>query len=432
MDKSRHLVVVSFDAMVYEDLDLLRDKPAFSRFFTEGSMVNRIRTIYPSLTYPAHTSMLTGTRCGRHGIVNNEPCEVGNLKSDWYWFHDPVKISDIHDVAKKAGLVTASIFWPVTGGHKSIDYLVAEYWAQGPGDTLEKAYKRAGTSDEMFENVVRPVEQTMASWNPLTSDNAKAEMACETIRRYRPNLLTLHLGQIDSFRHKYGISNDKVREGVLQSERYMQMIFDACREAGIYDSTDFVVCSDHGQINYTRKMNLNALFVRSGFIKTSSDGSIQSWTAYAKSANYSAQIYLSDPSDRSLYMRVYNMLRRCCREGDKGIGRVLTAKQARQEYGLYGDFSFVIESDETTLFFSRWNEPMFSPYEPEEGYGKASHGHDPAVGPQPVFLAVGPRFREGVVLPCAPIINEAPTYAAILGVKLPDAEGEPLNALLRP
>ena len=92
----------------------------------------------------------------------------------------------------------------------------------------------------------------------------------------------------------------------------------------------------------------------------------------------------------------------------------------------------MIESDETTLFSSDWKEPLFTPYNPEQGYEKASHGHDPAVGPQPVFLAVGPHFREGVVLPCAPIINEAPTYAAILGVRLPDAEGEPLNALLRP
>ena len=188
----KHLVVVSFDAMVTEDLDLLKDKPVFSRFLTEGSRVNRIRTIYPSLTYPAHTSMLTGARCGRHGVVNNEPSEVGNLKCDWYWFHDPVRIPDIHDAAKKAGLVTASVFWPVTGGHPGIDHLVAEYWAQGPADTLEKAYRRAGTSDDVFENVVRPVEKTMSSWEPESSDEGKVAMACAMIRRYRPDVLVTH------------------------------------------------------------------------------------------------------------------------------------------------------------------------------------------------------------------------------------------------
>ena len=419
----KHLVVVSFDAMVCEDLDLLKNGPVFSKFLNEGSRVNRIRTIYPSLTYPAHTSMLTGARCGRHGIVNNEPSEPGNLKCPWYWFHDKVRIPDIHDAARKAGLRTASVFWPVTGGHKSIDYLIAEYWAQGPEDTLEKAYRRAGTSDEVYNEIVRPVEKIMASWEPASSDDGKTEMACSIIRRYRPHLLTLHLGQIDSFRHKNGVFNEKVAEGVLRSERYMQMIFDACREAGILENTDFVICSDHGQINYSRKMNLNLLFVHEGLIKTDAEGKITQWKAWAKSANFCAQVYLSDPAQ---YDRVYSVLRKACDSGDLGIGRVMTAEEAKKQYGLYGDFSFVLESDESTLFTSKWTEPLFSP---AEGV-KASHGHDPSVGPQPVFLGYGPSFRKGVVLPEGKLIDEAPTYARILSLNLPDAEGAPMTGLL--
>ena len=66
-----------------------------------------------------------------------------------------------------------------------------------------------------------------------------------------------------------------------------------------------------------------------------------------------------------------------------------------------------------------------------EGYLRASHGHDPAVGPQPVFIGYGPSFRSGVVLPEGKIIDEAPTYARILGLELPDAEGKPFFGLLR-
>ncbi len=430
MDK--HLVVVSFDAMVTEDLDLLKDGPVFSRLLTEGSRVNRIRTVYPSLTYPAHTSMLTGARCGKHGIVNNEPSEVGNLKCDWYWFHDPVRIPDIHDAAKKAGLVTASVFWPVTGGHKGIDHLVAEYWAQGQGDTLEKAYKRAGTSDDVYERVVRPVEEIMARWEPESSDEGKTIMACNMIKNYKPNLLTVHLGQIDSFRHRYGIFNDRVAQGAKRSEHYMQMIMDACAEAGILERTDFVVCSDHGQINYSRRMNLNVLFVREGLIELDEKGDIKAWKAWAKSANFCAQIHLSDPSDKTLQYEVKRILDAACKKGDMGIGRVMTSEEARKEFGLYGDFSFVLESDESTLFFSDWKGPLFSaPKVMEEGYLRASHGHDPAVGPQPVFIGYGPSFRRGVVLPEGSIIDEAPTYARILGLELPDAEGKAMEALLR-
>ncbi len=419
----KHLVIVSFDAMVCEDLDLLKDGPVFSKFLNEGARVNRIRTIYPSLTYPAHTSMLTGARCGKHGIVNNEPSETGNLKCDWYWFHDKVRIPDIHDAAKKADLRTASVFWPVTGAHGSIDYLIAEYWAQGPEDTLEKAYKRAGTSDEVYDEIVKPVEKIIASWEPASSDDGKTEMACSIIRRYKPHILTLHLGQIDSFRHKNGVFNGKVAEGVMRSERYMQMIFDACRDAGILENTDFVICSDHGQINYSRRMNLNLLFVREGLIKTDEHGNITEWKAWAKSANFCAQVYLSDPAFSD---RVHCVLKKACEAGDLGIGRVMTAKEARTRYGLYGDFSFVLESDESTLFSSKWTEPLFSPAESV----RASHGNDPAVGPQPVFLGYGPSFRSRVVLSEGEIIDEAPTYARILGLELPDAEGAPMSALL--
>lgn len=431
MSKKR-LIVVSFDAMVYEDLDRLKDKPVFSKFFTEGSRVNRIKTIYPSLTYPAHTSILTGCNPGKHGVVNNEPSVPGNLKCPWFWFHDAVKVSDIHDAAKKAGLTTASIFWPVTGAHKSIDWLVAEYWAQGPDDTLEAAYKRAGTNQQLFDECVVPLKPILKSWNSVETDEAKITLTCDVIKKYKPDFLTLHMGQVDWYRHRYGEFNDKVDSGVDKSERFMQMIFDACKEAGTFEETNFIIVSDHGQINYTRKMNLNVLFRQEGLIRTDEEGNFKDCDVWAKSANYSAHIFLQKKNDKALYDKVYGLLNKWCSEGDKGISRVLTAEQAKEMYGLYGDFEFVIESDETTLFFADWRDPLFKPYEPlEEGYQRGSHGHEPSVGPQPVFLAWGPQIKKGIVVSQGRIIDEAPTFAKILGVDLPDAEGKPMDFILK-
>ena len=71
--KNERLVVVSYDAMVYEDLDLLTDKPCFGKLWKEGSRVNRMQTIYPSLTYPAHTTILTGVTPGRLSLGKFSP-----------------------------------------------------------------------------------------------------------------------------------------------------------------------------------------------------------------------------------------------------------------------------------------------------------------------------------------------------------------------
>lgn len=424
------LIILSLDAMVTEDLESLKNEPCFRRLMTGGSRINRIRTVYPSLTYPSHVSILTGVRPGRHGIVNNEPSVPGNLKCDWFWFHQPVRSGDLHDAAKEAGLTTASVFWPASGAHPSVDFLVAEYWAQGKGDTLKAAYTRAGTSDELFDYAVFPYLESFSSWESPVTDEAKIRCACDIIRRYKPNLLTLHLGQIDYYRHRYGVFNDMVTKGVMQSERYLKMLFDACLDAGVFDNTNFIVLSDHGQINYTRRMNINLLLRREGLIGTDEDGGLSSWDAWIKTANFSGQVYLRDPADKKLHDRVYRLLRRHCEAGDMGISRVYKAEEARFEEGLYGDFSFVIESDDTTLFLSDWREPMFLPAEPISGCQRASHGHHPSKGPQPVFLAIGPDIRPGVVIENGDLTDEAPTFAKLLGVSLPGTDGKPFERII--
>ena len=64
-------------------------------------------------------------------------------------------------------------------------------------------------------------------------------------------------------------------------------------------------------------------------------------------------------------------------------------------------------------------------------FGRATHGYLPELGPQPVFLAKGPSFKENVSLPTRPIVDEAPTYARLLSVELPEAQGTPITELLK-
>ena len=64
-------------------------------------------------------------------------------------------------------------------------------------------------------------------------------------------------------------------------------------------------------------------------------------------------------------------------------------------------------------------------------YGKATHGHLPDKGPQPIFCAKGPAFCDDVVMERANLVDEAPTYAKVLGVELRDADGKVLEELLR-
>ena len=88
---SKHVIVISEDALVYEDTLTLRELPVFGSVWKDAARVRHMRSIYPSLTYPCHTSMMTGCYPDRHGIVNNELTNLKEKSSPWHWFYDDVK-----------------------------------------------------------------------------------------------------------------------------------------------------------------------------------------------------------------------------------------------------------------------------------------------------------------------------------------------------
>ena len=152
----KHVIVISNDALVYDDLETLKRLPNFSRLWDRMAIVKRVRSVYPSVTYPCHTTMMTGVYPDKHGIVNNETPELLCKSSVWHLFRKDIQGKDIFDAAREAGLTTASVFWPVTGNHPSIDYLVNEYWPQSERESLRDCFANSGSSPEVMEKVVDP------------------------------------------------------------------------------------------------------------------------------------------------------------------------------------------------------------------------------------------------------------------------------------
>jgi hypothetical protein len=121
-----------------------------------------------------------------------------------------------------------------------------------------------------------------------------------------------------------------------------------------------------------------------------------------------------------------------CDEGIYGISRVYTAEEAEKEEHLAGDFSFVLESDGYSSFSEDFKRPLVAPMDLSDyRLGKATHGHHPDKGPQPVFFGFGPDIKAGVVLERRNTVDEAPTYAKILGAEMPWADGSPIYEILK-
>ena len=73
---SPHLVIVSIDGLMpstIRDADKLGLKiPNLREFRDKGAFAEGLRGVMPTVTYPSHTTMMTGRDPADHGIIGNE------------------------------------------------------------------------------------------------------------------------------------------------------------------------------------------------------------------------------------------------------------------------------------------------------------------------------------------------------------------------
>lgn len=427
---NKKLIILSADAMITEDLELFTTLPGYKKYLENGCMVREVKSIYPTVTYPCHTTMMTGNYPNRHGVTSNFKLQMNEKPTPWNWFSEVIQSKDIFTACKEKGLTTATVFWPVTGCHKDIDYKIPEYVPQN-GDTIEEAFRRVGCDEEMLAIVKRNSSLLKEYKHPYV-DEFIIQCACDILREKQPDVILIHPANIDGARHANGVFHEKVNEEVINTDRFVQMLMEVQEELGLAEYTNLVVTSDHGQMDIQRIINLNVILADYGFIDVDENGMVKDWKAFCLSNALSANVYLKNPNDEVTKQRVFKLLQWLKKEGIYGISQVFTKDSVDEKYHLRGEFSYVIEGDNYTSFGESVTGSLIESFGNKDyRYGKASHGHLPEKGPQPIFMAKGPDFAENVVLQSGRLIDQAPTYARLLGVELPDTDGTPIVEFLK-
>lgn len=437
----KRILVFSVDAMVYEDLEYLRTKPNFRAYLEGGSAVKRIRSIYPTVTYPNHVSMATGCYPDKTGVFSNYKFTTDSKEDTWQWFADSIQVKDIFTAAKQAGYQTAAIFWPVTGCHPDIDYLIDEYWMPEKDDTLKSAFTRVGSSPQMLE-IIQKNEHRLARSYLKTGrknfcvqpevDNFLIGCAADIIREYAPEVVFVHSGCMDNIRHTKGAFGLWINPTLDLVDEQIGTLCHALEEIGQLENTDIFLVSDHGQLEIKRTIKLNALLADRGYITVNEKGKAVDYSAYCLSNAMSSLVYLKDSTNTELRNKLYEELCRLRDEGIYGFNAVYTREEIAQSEHLDGDFAFVLESDGYTSFSDSCKRPLIAQLDLSDfRFGKATHGYFPDKGPQPTLVAKGPHIKAGVEIERRSIVDEAPTYAKLLGAVLDDAQGTAIDEILQ-
>src|SRR5215475_8446750 len=211
-DKTPVLVMVSVDGMKPEYVthaDQYGAKvPNLRRFMMEGTYAEGVEGVIPTVTYPSHTTLITGVWPAKHGIYANglfDPLDKG--KQAWYWYAEDLKVPTLYNAAREAGRTTASVQWPVTVGAK-ITWDIPEVWRAGDANDLKLIHATA--TPGLMEEVRKDLGEYRGGIDAaVEADEVRARYAEWIVVKKQPGVLLLHLLALDHLEHETGLySND--------------------------------------------------------------------------------------------------------------------------------------------------------------------------------------------------------------------------------
>ncbi|WP_226674683.1 alkaline phosphatase family protein [Mesobacillus jeotgali] len=427
-----HLIVISFDCLSEHDVPLLREMPNFKTFIENSSFCTQVETIYPSVTYPCHATIVTGNFPNRHGIVNNTFVQPGRISPDWYWHRSHVKGTTLYDEAKKAGMKTAALLWPVTA-KADIDYNMPEIFANRPWHHQIPVSLSNGSPRYQLE-MNSKFGHIRNGLSQPELDDFVLEATVETIKTRKPELMLIHFVDLDSQRHMQGFSSEEAIAALHRHDERLGRIMEALKEAGIAENSTLAILGDHSALDESKVVKLNVLFKERGLIQTNSAGKVTDWRAYCKSCDGSAYIYVKNQNDDAAKNLVTDILADLLQDESNGIEAAITGAEANAK-GADGTAFRMLEAARGYYFSEAVDGDYIEEVTEQDArtkkYTFACHGYSPEKeGYHTVFFVAGKGIRPGISIKSMHLVDEGPTFARLLGLDLGDTDGSILEGIL--
>lgn len=226
--RAEHVFIVSIDggkpAVIAES-----EAPTLKKMAAEGAVTWQASTIFPSITLPSHTSMLTGVGPEKHQITWNSYTPIKGF----------VKVPTVFSLLRAAdpNAVSAMFVGKVKFRHLWLKDSVNVFDFGGPQSTAPVA----GTPE--IEKDKKP-SQTVA------------KQAAAWLKENKPRLAFIHFPDVDTAGHKSGWGSPEQKEALKVTDQALWQVWQAIKDAGLADSSVILVSADHGGHDKTHGLNI--------------------------------------------------------------------------------------------------------------------------------------------------------------------------------
>jgi predicted AlkP superfamily phosphohydrolase/phosphomutase len=420
---AKHVVLISLDGSRPDFyMDTSWPAPHLQRLKEEGVYAaGGIRSVFPSVTYPSHTTLVTGAFPARHGIYYNVP--IGAKKGHWYWNENAIKCETLWEAVKDAGMTSGAVFWPVSvGAPINYNFPVRRVEAGETGNNLTIKLPFI-TPPGLLKDIENKTGRKFTASDLTQDDYAQSKtigtIACYIIKTYKPNLMAIHFVGIDHKEHEYGREGAPVREVVRVTDSLVGTVLQAIKEAGIEETTTVIVTGDHGFADNRAYFKPNVYLARHGLIKA------HKWAAKFHAAGGSSFLYLGDKADSADVLDSVVALLKATPEYHQGYFRMLDRKTL-DSIGADPHASLALAMKEGISARNGTDGPASG--KNDHGGG---HGYDPAYRDLHTgFIAVGAGISAHKNIAGMGIKDVAPVVAKLLGLSFKAPDGVLIPGIL--
>jgi predicted AlkP superfamily pyrophosphatase or phosphodiesterase len=356
------LVLLSVDGLdqrYLRDCDKLKLKvPNLRRLMREGTWADGVVGEVPTITWPEHTTMITGVPPAVHGIQQNQR-----------WEYSLIKVRTLWNDLRERNMTSGAITWPVTGG-APITWNLPEYFDKRQGGSMDLAAIAKHATPGLIDEISQRFPSFPQQW---VDDRTRTLAALFLIEHKHPDVLAVHLVDLDAEEHEtrpFSTASNAILE-------YTDQLIGRIVGALPKDAT-FALVSDHGFVSVEKTVHPPV-------------GAVTPFWVTAADASEAGE------------------LERLSRDPASGIGRRIPAEEWRR---------FEPNQKEPAAAFEPADGFAFSPKPLPTQYGKpyevGTHGLWPGRPDyRSVFLLWGPGIKTGR-LPEISILDIYPRLRAVV------------------
>jgi ectonucleotide pyrophosphatase/phosphodiesterase family member 5 len=360
-----YVILISFNGFRYDfnNTDTLNN---FNFIKENGVSAFSLKPVFPTTSLPNQYSAITGMYADNHGIIANSfknPFNnnyfsinfIASLKEDNWYNGEP-----FWTTAKRNGINTGTCFW--AGSETDNQNKRPDYYLE---------------SDNKY-NYLQRIDKAVEWLNKEYSE--------------RPHFIALDFEEIDLTTHRFGIGSLELSYSLGITDSILGYLFEKLRSINLFDSTNIIIISDHGimDFNGSNTINIDSLL-------TGMNYEIQ---------NYGAFMMIN--AEKKVQYKIYNKLKEKCH-----YYRVFLKKEipASLHYSRHPFISpILIIADPGYVLTDSISETKINNIKAINGYDNNElnmHG---------IFYAMGPGFKKNYKTSTLKIIEIYPLLCKLFNI----------------